>query len=108
MKDKFYNRDGSLTPYSFRCGYMEKTEKGLSLWVELYFEGGVYHVRLFDTNAAGYCFKRFNTGSDCGRFWLSFHKLTDARKLYKKLARCIECDQDYSNVLSDFMGVKIV
>lgn len=39
---KFYNKDGSLTRYSFACGYVEQ-KNGL----RLHMEHGVYHVRGF-------------------------------------------------------------
>jgi hypothetical protein len=42
MPPKFYNKDGSLTRYSFSCGYVE-TKGDLRLHMEHH----VYHVRGF-------------------------------------------------------------
>lgn len=45
-KTKFYNKDGSLTAYSFICGYMEKhDEQNMRFTLEL---DCVYHVRVFN------------------------------------------------------------
>ena len=46
MKEpKFYNKDGSLTRYSFACGYVERKDD-----LTLHMEHGVYHVRGFRNN----------------------------------------------------------
>ena len=73
MKDKFYNKNGTLTNYSLSCGYYEYQEKNgirIELWKE-----ECYHVRKHD----------FNIGKRI--FWNSFDKLTDARKFYNKNKR---------------------
>jgi hypothetical protein len=70
MKDKFYNKNGSLTAYSLACGYIEKKEKNnvtLTLWKE-----GCYHVRKHNH----FFGKRI--------FWQSFNSLTKARQFFKE------------------------
>lgn len=46
MDPKFYNKSGSLTTYSFACGYVE-AKGGYSLWKEHW----CYHIA--GKNAAG-------------------------------------------------------
>ena len=98
MKDKFRNKDGSLTVYGLRCGNMQRFEKN-QFSVELYHEGAVYQVRYFNRNAD--FSKPFNDLSG-GRFWLSFddNNLTQAKKVYNKLAKAVECGYFDSNVLN--------
>lgn len=63
MKDKFYNKNGSLTAYSFRCGHVERKNNFLTLDLE-----GVYNIR---------CTK--------SKLWLQLETLTNARLVFKKL-----------------------
>lgn len=44
MSYEIENRDGSISAYGFACGYKEACEYG-HRFVEIYAEGGVYHVR---------------------------------------------------------------
>ena len=70
MKNKFYNKDGTLTAYALACGYIETSEKNdikITLWKE-----GCFHVRKHD----------FNKGIRI--FWKSFDNLTSARKFFNK------------------------
>jgi len=68
MKDKFKNKDGSLTRYSFACGYMEQVECG-DKRLQLY-QDCLYHVR-----AVVYGDPQ----------WETFETLTEARAFYRKL-----------------------
>lgn len=97
-----HNKDGSLTVYGFACGYIQKVEVG-DLSVELYLDG-VWNVRFF--NRAANWSKPFNSGLDAGRHWLSFDKLTDARKCYNKLASRILNKRCYLDVLTFDQGQK--
>ncbi len=71
---KFYNADGSLTSYAFGCGYIQQREAG-GRRVQLYHDGGVYHVRAYDFEEH----KRL--------LWDSFADLTPARAAYRKACR---------------------
>jgi hypothetical protein len=74
---QFYNSKGELTAYGLACGYIEKYEalqQSLTLWRE----GGIYHVR------------RHNHFHNKRVFWVSFEKLTDARKTYNQHAKEIK------------------
>jgi len=62
---KFRNKDGSLTRYSFACGYVEVGRDG---W-RLYRDGCCYHVK-----------RSFNE-------WFTFDGLTEARKFMKMKGR---------------------
>lgn len=96
MKDKFKNKDGSLTVYALACGYMQRYEKG-QFSVELYHEGAVYQVRYFNRNSDfGLPFNNLSGG----RFWLSFDNLTKAKKVYNKLANAVKNGYFDANVLS--------
>lgn len=79
---KFKNKDGSLTAYSFACGYVQEFElNGVRL--QLYHEGAVYQVRAHD----------HNTGTRL--FWDSFDSyiaggLGLARKRYAQAVKDIK------------------
>lgn len=70
MKDKFKNKDGTLTQYAFMCGYMEsidRDEKRLQLY-----QDGLYHVRAIVMGSPR---------------WESFERLTEARKFFRQMKR---------------------
>ncbi len=73
MKDKFRNKNGSLSVYAFACGYLE-TKPLLTAGGEkrLFRDGAVWHVQARD-NQRG-CF-----------LWESFDKLTPARSFFSKV-----------------------
>jgi hypothetical protein len=70
---KFRNKNGSLTAYSFACGYLETfTPKGEDFYTVRLYRDDVYHVQ----------------GNISGEyFWESFNTLTEARKLFKQLTK---------------------
>ena len=71
---KFYNKDYSLSEYSFGCGYVEiysRAKDPSSTYIELY-RDGCYHVR---------------GRIDGSMFWASFDLLTVARQYVKQLKR---------------------
>jgi len=70
----FNNEDGSITEYSFRCGYVQNKELD-GLKTELYHEGCVYHVRQFKDNVR--------------ILWETFEddELDKARTLYSQLGQ---------------------
>ena len=96
MTTKFKNKDGSLTAYSFACGYIQRVEKA-DLSCELYLDG-TWHVRFFNRSANWS--KGFNEGLDSGRHWLSFDSLTQARKVYNKLASRVLSGKCYFDILA--------
>lgn len=68
MKDKFKNKSGSLTPYAFACGHIERKKRG-DVEVDLYRDGAVWHV---------------TAHNEAGRYvWECFDFLTQARKFHK-------------------------
>lgn len=71
MKDKFRNKNGSLTVYAFACGYIETRKTG-DAEICLYRDGGVWHVQARDDAR--------------GRFlWECFDLLTPARSFFSKV-----------------------
>lgn len=71
---KFYNADGTLTAYSFACGYIERKERD-ALRLDLWHEGACYHVK---------------ASNNQGRiYWHSFDTLGAARRFYKQQAKTI-------------------
>ncbi|MFA5670242.1 MAG: hypothetical protein WC967_13450 [Balneolaceae bacterium] len=74
-KDKFKNKDGSLTLYALACGYLQQKKlQDDTIIVELSLDG-CFHVKVFD---------------DCGLLnrerlsWDCYDTLTEARKAYKQ------------------------
>jgi hypothetical protein len=61
---KFINKDGSLTAYSLACGYVQVLEDNWKLY-----QDGCYHLHKDVNN------------------WLTFSKLTDARKAAKLISK---------------------
>ena len=73
MKNKFRNKNGSLSIYAFVCGYIETkplpTTGGMA---QLYRDGAVWHVQARDDSR--------------GRFlWECFDNLTPARSFFSKV-----------------------
>lgn len=73
---KFKNKNGSLTRYSFVCGYIEQKNIGEKEF-QLYGDGPCYHVRGFD---------RAENAPSRRMFWETFNinELTKAREFYRK------------------------
>jgi len=81
---KFYNKDGSLSKYSFNCGYMESWNED-QYWVRLEKDSCCWHVKVFDN----YLHSR-----TC---WESFaiDELTTARKFfYTKIRDCFNINKN--------------
>jgi hypothetical protein len=73
VTNKFYNKDGSLTPYGFACGY-HMVVRGHRLLVEIYHDG-CYNVRMFDV-------EKIKTIT-----WNTFSKRTTALAYWFKLIK---------------------
>ena len=73
MKNKFRNKNGSLSIYAFVCGYIEtKPLPTAGGRAELYRDGAVWHVKARDDSR--------------GRFlWECFDNLTPARSFFSKV-----------------------
>ena len=69
MKDKFYNKNGSLTMYAFACGYIERKTVGQNT-IDL-FKDGCWHVQARNNNQGRY-------------LWECFDTLTQARKCFNQ------------------------
>jgi hypothetical protein len=70
-KDKFKNKNGSLTIYSFACGYIERFIHN-NIQVDLYLDG-CWHVRAHDFNKH----QRLT--------WESVPTLTQARRYFSSI-----------------------
>lgn len=73
MNPKFYNKDGSLTRYAFKCGYIQEKGSKDGIYVSMWHEHSTFHVRKHN----------FRTGERI--FWESFgsNELTKARNVFK-------------------------
>lgn len=73
-KNKFRNKDGTITAYSFARGYVEKYGPGDYDYprATLSKEPNGYHVKGFD--------------KDCNHFWEIEEKVKDARTFARKMA----------------------
>lgn len=73
MEPKFFNTNGSLTAYSFACGYVER-EENETHYKEIFMEHSHYHVK------SGLMSHKWEV-------WETFDTLTEARRFYNKLRR---------------------
>ena len=71
MKTRFHNQDGTITAYSFACGYVEKYGSSNIPRATVSREND-YHVKGFD--------------KDGSHFWEVFEKVKDARAFARKMA----------------------
>jgi hypothetical protein len=71
MKDKFHNQDGTITAYSFLCGYVEKYGNDIPR-ATISREPNGYHIKGFD--------------KDNNHFWEIEEKVKDARAFARKKA----------------------
>ena len=71
----FRTKKGLLTAYAFACGYIQRYETKLGS-VTLWREYGIYHVKRVSKFIDG-----FRTIQEA---WLTFEKLTDARRAFKR------------------------
>jgi len=65
MKDKFKNKNGSLTMYAFACGYIQSSKEGVRLYKD-----GCWHV----------------TG-EVENGWQCFDTLSEARKGFSQMRK---------------------
>ena len=73
MKEpRFYKKNGKLTAYGLRCGYVEHFRKFLTS-VKLWEEHSTYHVRVTRDKQA-----------NCIIIWECFEKVNDAWLLFNK------------------------
>lgn len=64
-----YNKNEELSAYGYACGYTNRIESD-GVYKELYFEGGVYHVR---------------SNVDNDKTWESFETLGKAKRFFAKI-----------------------
>lgn len=85
MSYEITNIDGSVSAYGFACGYKEACEHE-NRFVEIYAEGGVYHVRwwLGDSPIEGRYWE--TTDGD----WEQFERVADARRKFNTIAREVQ------------------
>lgn len=73
MKDKFHNQDGTITAYSFLCGYVEKYGNDIPYArATISRESNGYHIKGFD--------------KDGNHFWEIEENVKDARAFARKQA----------------------
>ena len=73
---RFRTRAGWLSAYALACGYLEQSTGTKGDGVTLWMEHGVAHVR--------------HIAPDGSRVvWECFHTVTDARRLFRSIARSI-------------------
>lgn len=100
MKSKWFrNKDNSLSLYGLACGYCQDFSTN-NRKVQLY-QDGCYQVRVFDYGrdfSAG-----FNDISG-GRFWFSYTSLTEAKKVYNKIAKLIRLKNFDVSMLECFIN----
>ena len=72
MNNKFHNQDGTITAYSFACGYVEIYGQKDTPRATISREPNDYHVKGFD--------------KDGKHFWEVFEKVKDARAFARKQA----------------------
>jgi len=72
MKDKFKNKNGSLTVYSFACGYIEVSKEGVQLSKD-----GCWHVTFHDSENGHH-------------FWETFTLLSEASKGFSKMRKTVK------------------
>jgi hypothetical protein len=70
MKNKFRNQDGTITSYSFACGYVERYGNWDIPRATISREANGYHVKGFD--------------KDGKQFWEIVDKVKDARAIARK------------------------
>ena len=83
---KLYNKNGRLSYYELRCGYIESKKSNI-MCVQLYCENNIYFVDLFGLNR--YSPKYI--------YYKSFDQLNEARRVYNKLATMVK-NEDYSKL----------
>lgn len=86
MKDKFRNKNGSLTAYAFHCGYTERfhNAKGKA---QLAHSLGSYDVESYS----------ISDGLTTRVHWECFASLTEARKCYREQVRKFKTKPNENN-----------
>jgi len=74
---QFKRKDGSLTAYAFACGYIQR-EYVNGIRIDLFHEGAVYHVKLFNESLP---YLDWNANGS-GRRWETLGTLAEARKQF--------------------------
>ena len=72
-KDKFRNANGTLTMYSFACGYVERYGKKEFPRATISREPNEWHVKGFDR--------------DESHFWEIFNTINEARRFAKRITK---------------------
>ena len=70
---KFYNKDLSLTEYSFACGYIEEVDNT--------------HIDITLERDCVYMVKIYNRSTHNRLFWENYESLTEARKMFYSLIK---------------------
>lgn len=76
MKSEIKLKNNFISDYGFNCGYIERRETDL-VSLELWKEHGVYHVKHLN-----FFFNRTEWNKSSHYVWLSFDKLSDAKKAF--------------------------
>ena len=71
MRTNIRNVNGDMSAYGLACGYVDSFRQE-ALYIELYKQDNVYHVRQFNNNV------RY--------IWDSYHTLKEARSRFNKMS----------------------
>ena len=85
---KLYNKNGQLSYYGFRCGYIESTKNFVSK-VELYCENNTYFVQLHGM----YCY------SPDIEFNFAHERLNEARTVFNKVSTMVK-NSNYTKLIN--------
>jgi hypothetical protein len=86
MKINTRNKDGSVSPYGFACGYEELKsvdDFGFKASVSLYKEHNMFHIKAINWFLREEGKTNWNE-SNGFRVWKSSESLTEARKIFKQ------------------------
>lgn len=86
-----HNKNGAVSAYGLACGYVQTYKQKLGK-AELYFEGGVYHVRLILKGFEGQVWTK-----DSRKQWFSHENLAVCRECFVSFCKVVDTG-DYPNV----------
>lgn len=80
MRDKFRNKNGTLTRYAFACGYVEEYPATDGATVRVFHDGGAcFHARRSDWKSPG--------EGEPNLWWFSSESLTAVRRAARALRK---------------------
>ena len=98
-KDKFHNKNGTLTAYAFSCGYCEKAESKDTFKYMVTIANPAFESESATTSASMYQDGRWHvrvSQYNQRLIWESFDTLGQARKYFAKMKK------EYKNIIEKF------